>query len=622
MSAVAPANSPGYRPDIDGLRAIAIVLVVLGHVGVIFRGGFIGVDVFFVISGYLITLLVRKEIAQGTFSLARFWMRRVHRLMPALTVASLGAVALGCMCQLPDELAELGRSLVAQSLLLANVFFWQTSGYFDGAASQKPLLHYWSLAVEEQFYLFFPLLLLLRPRKSLAMLALICLGLTLALNHAYPDACFYLLPFRAWELLLGGGLAISGEEVSPRWRPIASWLGLLGILAGSLLIHENKVVWPGWPTLIPCLATCLLIASCRSLDTPVARALSHPKVIHLGLMSYSWYLWHWPLIACYNGWKIGRTPLWGRLLLVLLGYLLGYLSYRFIETPLRRPRKNWGPVRVLALAAVTQLALIGVGLWLDASKGWPGRFSPTILRLADRGEPPWSRYQLTVEQATKGALFPIGDGPVRLILWGDSHAMALVPELERLAKEQHCRVLVATSSGAVPLLDYPAPDVCALGPSMNEWNRQVLTHIRHLKPRPAVLLAARWSYRPSPQLGPSLKATAKSLEGQPCYLLNEVPVYGFEPRKALLRASLLGQPAGSIGMTRAEYLAQNERLRSIAQPLTANGLNILDPTDCFFVGRDHALVEKDGLCLYWDDNHLSPEGSSLLQPLLLPLLTP
>ena len=622
MSAVAPANPIGYRPDIDGLRAVAIVLVVLGHVGVIFRGGFIGVDVFFVISGYLITSLVRKEIAQGTFSLARFWMRRVHRLMPALTVASLGAVLLGCMCLLPDELAELGRSLVAQSLLLANVFFWQTSGYFDGAASQKPLLHYWSLAVEEQFYLVFPLILLLRPRKSLAVLALASLGLTLALNHAHPDACFYLLPFRAWELLLGGGLAISEREVSPRWRPIASWLGLLGILAGSLLIHENKVVWPGWPTLIPCLATCLLIASCRPLDTPVARALSHPRMVHLGLISYSWYLWHWPLIACYNSWRIGRTPLWARLLMVLLGYFLGYLSYRFVETPLRRPRKGWGPARVLALAAVTQLALIGVGLSLNASKGWPDRFSPPFLRLADRGEPPWSRYQLTVEQARRGELFPIGDGPVRLVLWGDSHAMALIPELEKLAREQHCRILVATSSGAVPLLGYPAPDVCALGAAMPEWNRQILTHIRSLESKPAVLLAARWSYRPGPQLGPSLGATVKGLEGRRCYLLEEVPVYTFEPRKALLRASLLGQPTDSIGMTRADYSAQNEGLRAITQPLRSGGLSILDPTDCFFAGHDRALVEKDGRCLYWDDNHLSPEGSSLLQPLLLPLLRP
>lgn len=611
------ANALAYRPEIDGLRAIAITLVVLGHAGVIFRGGFIGVDVFFVISGFLITSLVSKEVAQGRFSLAKFWMRRVHRLLPALTVASLGTMALGCALLLPEDLAELGRSLAAQSVLMANLFFWQTSGYFDGAATQKPLVHYWSLAVEEQFYLVFPLLLLLRPRKSLWLLALASLGLTIASNHAHPDACFYLLPFRAWELLLGACLAVHEVEVPPRWRPLASWLGLLGILAGALWIHENKVVWPGWPTLVPCLSTCLLIASCRALDSPVARALSDPKMVHLGLISYSWYLWHWPLIACYNSWKIARTPLWARLLLIALGYGLAVLSYRYVESPLRRPRPGWGPGRVLALAAMVQLALLGLGLGLDSSHGLPSRFSPEFLRLADRGEPPWSRYQLSLEQATKGKLFSIGgEGPVQLVVWGDSHAMALIPELEKLAAERHCRILAATHSGAVPLLDYPAPDVCPLGADLPEWNRQVVAHIRALSPPPAVLLAARWSYQPSPRLGPALVQTLDALEGRRSYLLAEVPVYPFEPRKALLLASLLGRPTSDIGLTRTQYGQQNAALQAVLAPLSRASLTVLDPADVLLANREHAMVEEDGLCLYWDDNHLSPQGSFALSPLL------
>lgn len=611
------ANPIAYRPEIDGLRAIAITLVVLGHAGVIFRGGFIGVDVFFVISGFLITSLVSKEVSQGSFSLARFWMRRVHRLLPALTVASLGTVALGSALLLPDDLAELGRSLAAQSVLMANVFFWKTSGYFDGAATQKPLVHYWSLAVEEQFYLIFPWLLLLRLRKSLLWLALASLGFTLASNHAHPDACFYLLPFRAWELLLGGCLAVHKAEVPARWRPLASWLGLVGILAGALLIHENKVTWPGWSTLVPCLSTCLLLASCRPLDSPVARALAGPKMVHLGLISYSWYLWHWPLIACYNSWKIARTPLWTRLLLIALGYGLAVLSYRYVESPLRKPRPGWAPRRVLVVAALTQLALLALGLGLNSSHGWPSRFSPEFLRLADRGDPPWSRYQLSLQQASKGELFVIGgEGPVRLVLWGDSHAMALIPEMERLAAERRCRILAATHSGAVPLLDYPAPDVCPLGDSLPEWNRQVVAHIRALNPPPAVLLAARWSYQPSPRLGSALVQTLDALEGRRCYLLAEVPVYSFEPRKALLLAGLLGRPTKDIGLTRDEYSQQGAPLAATLAPFASKGLTVLNPADCFFVGPERAIVEKDGLCLYWDDNHLSPPGSGVLSPLL------
>lgn len=614
-----------YRPDIDGLRAIAIVLVVLCHAGVIFRGGFLGVDVFFIISGYLITSLITREIQEKRFSLARFWMRRVHRLLPALLVVSLATVATGSILLLPNDLAELGRSVAAQATLLANVFFWQTSDYFGGPAAQKPLIHYWSLAVEEQFYLFFPLLLMLGMRRSLALLGVGSLGLTLYLNQSHTSACFYLLPFRAWELLMGGGLALSKWEVPSRRRKASSWLGLLTIIASALLIHEHKVYWPGWSTIIPCLATCLLIASCRELDTPVARFLAHPRVVHLGLISYSWYLWHWPLIAYWNYWKVGKTPLWVRITLILLGYLFGRLSYKYVETPFRKPREGWSAARVLTLALVIQSAFVALGWALHHGEGWPQRLPEAVRRLTQRGDPPWGNYQVSLQQARQGKFVTLGsEGPVRLWLWGDSHAMAIVPALEEAAQEMGCRVVVATHSGVVPLLDHPAPDVCPLGADMPKWNRQVLEHWKAGDSKPPLLLVCRWSYQPNDSLSDCLNETIGEISenGGELYLMKEVPVYPYDPRKALLREALFHLSGRKLGLSRAEYDAQNGAISGALTAQLAESVKVLDPAGQLFVAGDRALVKKDGQSLYWDDNHLSAQGARVLKPLLAPLLAP
>lgn len=620
-----PSSLP-YRADLDGLRAIAILLVVLGHLGLIFRGGYLGVDVFFVLSGFLITSVIQKQLALGRFRLSDFWMRRVLRLFPALAAATLGTIALGWWLLPPEELQELGRSVMAQSLLSSNLFFWQLSGYFDGAASQKPLLHTWSLAVEEQFYLLFPLLLALPARRPLiALLALLSGVATLGFSARYPEASFYLLPFRAWELLAGAALALSGREVDPRWRGLASSLGLLGIVAGALLFHEGKVLWPGKLTLVPVLATLLLIASCRQPDTPVARWLAHPIMTGIGRLSYSWYLWHWPLIALWNFWKLERTPLGMRCLLFVLGLTLGWLSYRFLETPWRTPRPHWRPGRVLAGAALAHLALWGLGWGLTQHRGWPQRFPATTQALLDRGQPPWASYQVSLAQAEQGDFPVLGrEGPVRLLVWGDSHAMALLPTLERLANEAGCRLMLATHSGAVPLLDYEAPDVCPLGQDMPAWNRGVVRALQNPAEPKRVLLAARWSYRPQPGLPQALAHTVSSLQqsGHQVALLAEVPVYPFDPRKAILRASLTGS-APPEGLSPVAYQAQNEALRAAVGPWRERGLQWLDPTPLFFAeGRSRAVLQGPGQSYYWDDNHLSPAGADLLAPLLEPLLQP
>ena len=614
-------SQPGfqYRPDIDGLRGVAIVIAVGFHAGLIFRGGFIAVDMFFVISGFLITSLVTRELASGQFRFSTFWMRRVRRLLPALVVATLATCLLGGLFLLPEDLADLGRCLSLHSVMLANWYFYTTSGYFQAAAAQKPFLHYWSLAVEEQFYLIYPCLLWLGLRRSLLILGLASFVLTTQWVQHDAQAAFYLLPTRTWELLLGAGIAMRPMEIPARLRPLASWTGLLGILAASLLFRDDKLTWPGWATLVPCLLTALMIVAHRPMDTPGARWLCSPWLRHLGVISYSWYLWHWPMIAFYRYWRLESVPVWVRLVWFFAGYLLARISYRYVETPFRKPNPRFGPYKVVAVAILIQLGFLALGRWMQISGGLPQRIPARLQPLLERGRAPWLGYQLTLEQARRGELFRLGkEGPVRLWVWGDSQASALIPVLEQIAQENRCRILVATHSGATPLLDYLPPDQGELGDSLPAWNQAVVKELKR-RPPETVLLVARWNYKLAPNWSDSLNKTVQTVQGagSRCCILLETPVYPCDPRKALVRKAILGSPQ-DYGLTRSQFEQQLTPVRAAVKALA--GLEVLDPTEAFFANRAQAILEKDGYSCYYDDTHLSPTGASLLKPLLSSLL--
>ncbi|HPQ96790.1 MAG TPA: acyltransferase, partial [Thiolinea sp.] len=295
-----------YRKEIDGLRALAVVPVVLFHAGVPgFGGGFVGVDVFFVISGYLITTLLLEALVQGDFSLVSFYERRARRILPALFLMLLVCLPPAWWLLLPHELAGFGRSLVAVALFSSNILFWQESGYFAPDAELVPLLHTWSLALEEQFYLLFPLLLLAGWRLGLRRLAWLLGGIgvfSLVLAELgwrlVPDANFYLLPGRAWELLAGAGCALyrhsrPGEEGSS-----GPWLAGMGLvlLLGAVLWFDRGLPFPGLYALIPVGGTVLLILY-ASPDRGIGRVLACPLLVGIGLISYSAYLWHQPLLV-------------------------------------------------------------------------------------------------------------------------------------------------------------------------------------------------------------------------------------------------------------------------------------------------------------------------------------
>ncbi|MCK5901558.1 MAG: acyltransferase [Cocleimonas sp.] len=372
-----------YRKEIDGLRALAVVSVILFHAG--FKwigGGYIGVDMFFVISGYLITSLLLKDLEHGVFSIKTFYEKRARRILPALFFILLLCLPFAWVWFLPNELKDFGKSLIAVVAFVSNIFFLQETDYFTSNAELIPLLHTWSLAVEEQFYLVFPLLLALFWRGGQAVLftlmgviALLSLGLTEWGWRYYPNANFYLILTRAWELMMGALLAnyLFYHQSPKGW--ICHWASLFGLvlIVGSFFFLDKSIPFPSVYTLIPTLGTLLVILFANQ-DTLVNKLLSLKLLVGIGLISYSAYLWHQPLFIFARAASIDTPSL------TLMGFLsvatfpLAYLSWRYIESPFRN-RQHFTQKQIFMFTFGCSLLFIVVGLFLILSDGAMYRFS-------------------------------------------------------------------------------------------------------------------------------------------------------------------------------------------------------------------------------------------------------
>ncbi|MDF1821884.1 MAG: acyltransferase family protein [Alcanivoracaceae bacterium] len=371
-----------YRKEIDGLRAVAVLPVMLFHAGVSgFSGGFVGVDVFFVISGYLITTILLEERADGRFSLLGFYDRRIRRILPALYFVMFCSIPAAWYLMLPDDLENFGQSLVSTTLFSNNILLWITSDYFQLEAEFKPLLHTWSLAVEEQYYIVFPALLALLWRygrrhlfAALALVAIASLAAAEMASRFWPQAAFYLIPFRAWELMAGALVAIHflkhpGKTFANGPLALA---GLVLILA-SVVLYDSGTPFPGVYALVPVLGTVLFIVY-GSTGTLAARVLSLRPMVLVGLMSYSLYLWHQPMLAFMRISSLAEPGALKVAAFLASSCVLGWFSWRYVEAPFRN-RKRIGRIPLFASAAVSSVVLLSVGLYLHASSGmisrWP-----------------------------------------------------------------------------------------------------------------------------------------------------------------------------------------------------------------------------------------------------------
>jgi len=384
-----------YRREVDGLRALAVLPVILFHAGFAhFRGGYVGVDVFFVISGYLITSILIEELARGEFSIVRFYERRARRILPALFLVMLVCLPIAAFLLLPQFELEFSKSVASVSVFASNILFWRESGYFATATELKPLIHTWSLAVEEQFYIFFPVFLFLIWKlgrsKALGFIALTLVASLAAAQwatSAAPLAAFYLLPSRAWELLIGACAAfyLSKRDPAAATWPRAvleagSWMGI-AMLTYAVAFFDDTTPFPGIPALVPTLGTALIIL-CATSTTAAGRLLACRPLVAIGLVSYSAYLWHQPLFSFARHWSVEEPAPWifGILGLAALGF--AYLSWRFVETP-ARARGRFTRRQVFGFAAAGSVffaatGVAGIGLKEPYERWWLSRQDDSV----------------------------------------------------------------------------------------------------------------------------------------------------------------------------------------------------------------------------------------------------
>ncbi|WP_207760377.1 acyltransferase family protein [Herbaspirillum robiniae] len=374
MRATVPAHPqlhPKYRPDIDGLRAIAVGSVVIFHAfPEWFAGGFIGVDIFFVISGFLISLIIFNNLEHGRFSIVDFYVRRVKRIFPALMTVMVLTMAAGWFVLFADEYKQLGKHLFGGSTFISNFLFWRESGYFDNSAETKPLLHLWSLAIEEQFYLFWPLLLAFVWKRRwgflriMAVVALVSFGVNLYLIGHDQTAAFYSPLARFWELMVGGALGyinLHRRDLNQRYKDLQAWLGL-GMLVVGFALMDGSRAFPGWWALLPSIGAFLLLSA-----GPEAwfnrTVLASRAMVWIGLISYPLYLWHWPLLAFSTIIEGQTAPLAWRLGAVAAAVLLSWLTFRFIERPLRGSANMRVVLSLLAINIAVGLG--GMAIYLN-----------------------------------------------------------------------------------------------------------------------------------------------------------------------------------------------------------------------------------------------------------------
>jgi peptidoglycan/LPS O-acetylase OafA/YrhL len=420
-----------YRPDVDGLRAVAVTIVLLFHCGLGFSGGYVGVDVFFVISGYLITGLILKEQSTETFSIAEFWGRRIRRIIPAATLVGVVCLCAGWVFLLPGDLKKLAASLVAQQAMLSNAYFWRNTDYFAGPSETMPLLHTWSLAVEEQFYLGFPLLLIVLKRFKFRIAASIMLSfavVSLLVSEwavsRHPTAAFFLLPSRAWELLLGALLVYCPEprRIRRRWKELGAWTGIALILAAGTCFN-SETRFPGIAAMVPCVGTFLIIYFNSFRETSLSMALANKNVVFVGLISYSLYLWHWPILAFTRYWIGLDLPLDVRFGVLVASFLFAVASWRFVETPFRKGFVGARTVKLVAGAIASATVVIGVSQWVNIKEGFPTRFPESIRKLAEPIVIPDS-YVASIQAIRDGKLPTLGlprrfDEPPDFLVWGE-----------------------------------------------------------------------------------------------------------------------------------------------------------------------------------------------------------
>jgi peptidoglycan/LPS O-acetylase OafA/YrhL len=590
-----------YRPDIDGLRALAVVAVILFHTFPnVVPGGFVGVDIFFVISGYLITQIILSDLERGTFSAATFYARRVRRIFPALIVVLVFSFVMGWHLLLPAELISLCKNIVAGALFSANLMLLSEVGYFDIAAHTKPLLHLWSLGIEEQFYLVWPLLLCMLPRGRLvvaiAALLLASFALNLAMIGDRPSSAFYLPFTRAWELM-AGALLTQVPALGQRNKEALGASGLALVVA-SLFLFDASTPFPGWATLAPVIGTAFLILSEGSLINRTA--FEHRTAVNVGLISYPLYLWHWPLLVFAELYRFKPLTDIQRGLLIGATFVLAWLTYKLLELPIRRSRTVF--VRPLGVA-MAGLAIIAAVPSLGFVPRLPDAIAQMIATPAMGAA--WRVHECMLLETDTNDFSPDCADKTRplIAIWGDSTAAALVPGFRKLQETEAFGLAQFTVTSCHPVLDRQSPTkLCA------ERNRRILDLIGGTAPD-LVLLHAGWGLNDtSDDLRPTIEAL-RSRSVAHIVILGPVPVWRGGLPNAV--AAHYWRTGSVLPERTGQYFDRGSGDESLRKAATGLNVEYISARDAFC--NAEGCVSRVGNALVTSDTvHLTEAGSGFL----------
>jgi len=492
-----------YRAEIDGLRALAVLPVVLFHAGFeIFKGGFVGVDVFFVISGYLITSIILSEMEVGSFSITKFYERRARRILPALFAVMLICMPFAWFWMLPEQLKSFSQALVAVSIFSSNILFWRDVNYFAESSELHPLLHTWSLAVEEQFYIFFPLLLLILwpfGKKKIFLTFIIIAFISLLVSEwgwrNSPVANFYLAPSRAWELMFGAIAAIYIEKTGPIKNNFLSLLGFFMILY-SVFLFDEKTPFPSVYTLVPVIGTFLLIVF-GSAKTIISRILMQKQIVFLGLISYSLYLWHQPIFA-FAKIRLLESDEYLRSILIIFSVIMGWFSWKFIEQPFRSNKKHSSFTRqqIFSLSGIFIVIFITLGLIGHFNNGFKEReYNSINFSIIEQKLQPSVGFGLECTRDFQElSICSTSDKPT-VVVWGDSYAAHLIPGI--LASSNNILLRQHTKNACSPLLDvswFGDKRTTNWGKECIEFNDSVFSWIKNNESIELVVISSPFDY--------------------------------------------------------------------------------------------------------------------------------
>ncbi len=638
-----------YRADIDGLRALAVLLVVAYHAGFgTVSGGFIGVDVFFVISGYLITSILIKDLETSSFSIVSFYERRIRRIIPALYATIILCFVFAFYFYLPAELEDFGKSALATIGFVSNILFWMQAGYFDTSPDLKPLLHTWSLAVEEQFYIFFPILLYLLQRYFKSRYAVIVFSIfvfSLALSVMgrirYPSATFFLAPTRAWELLTGSLLAIGIiPGLKSRIANEAIMLAGLVMIMAAALLFDYATAFPGYAALLPCIGAGLIIHSGGKSPLFAKKLLANKLMVHIGRSSYSLYLIHWPVFT-FSSYFMGRALNAAEASLAIAAIIaLAFASLHVIENPVRSRKVLLSRKSLFIFTLLSSLTLAGSAGLVIYSKGLPQRFE-NIGQLQKMKDSHIRDGCVDIRQGDykkeKCSFGSAQETEKEFLVWGDSHAYALLPAIDSIAKQANVKGWLASNSGCPPLLGITLPRdqdpfACA------EKNREILDTVNN---GTIVFLVARWPYydRKSPingegpawlsehmtravseeenlrSLETGLRDTIQALTDKKAHivLVGPGPEFGQDVPSNYFR---FGR---EIHIERRAYEERIRRTASILHKLSEEtGAAYMNPYIDTLCDENQCRANEQSEVFFFDNDHLSLEGAARVRDAFKP----